>query len=350
MAPETKYFVAEPHPNISADGPSSTTSLTLAYSTIGTPDMPAVMMPSCFSGRLRNTFPFLYNSDDGSPTVLANYFIIIVGMLSGSESSSPSNAHPSIRGPKFPKVTIEDNIRLQYALCLALGVKKLAAYIGFSMGGLQAYHMGVIYPDFAERIVVLAGAARASWHNISFLEGPKAALVNSVDFHDGNYAEPASRGTRAFARVYSTWALSSAWFREKNWEKLGFGSMWEYLEERWEKSLGSWDAFDLLYMLQMWQRADISPHGPVKGDFIRALASIKASVLVMPSRTDLYFPPEDSVEEVKHLKQGKLKVIESVWGHVAGGGGGSKEDIEFIKSSISELLARKIEDLVSLRL
>ncbi|KAH8894146.1 alpha/beta-hydrolase [Thozetella sp. PMI_491] len=307
------------------------------------PPLPLLSLSLIVLSALRTcllTFPFLYASEDGTPAVLSKYFVMIVGMLSGSESSSPSNAHPSQRGPKFPSVTIEDNIHLQYSLCMALGVKKLAAYIGFSMGGLQAYHMGVLYPDFVQRIVVLAGAARASWHNISFLEGPKAALVNSVDFHDGHYTEPAIRGTRAFGRVYSTWALSSAWFRAKNWETLGFGSMWEYLEERWAKSMGKWDAHDLLGMLQMWQRADISPYGPVKGDFTQALASIKAKVLVMPSRTDLYFPPEDSTEEVKHLKQGELKVIETVWGHVAGGGNGSKGDVQFIKSSISEFLER----------
>ncbi|KAL6242129.1 hypothetical protein RBB50_011041 [Rhinocladiella similis] len=340
MTPKTKYFVSEPYPDTSADGPSSTTSLTLAYFTIGTADLPAVMIPSCFSGRLRNTFPWLYDSNQDKPAVLAKYFVIVVGMLAGSESSSPSNAHPFMRGPNFPTVTIEDNVHLQHALCLALGVHKLAAYIGNSMGGLQAYHMGVMYPDFAERLVVLTGAARASWHNISFLEGPKAALVNSVDFRDGHYTEPAIRGTRAFGRAYSTWALSSDWFREKNWMKLGFTSMWEYLEARWEKSFGTWDAHDLLCMLQMWQRADISTHGPVEGDFAQALASIKARVLVMPSRTDLYFPPADSIEEVSHLKQGELKVIETIWGHVAGGGGGSEEDTEFIKSSIAEFLQR----------
>ncbi|KAJ5724890.1 hypothetical protein N7493_006618 [Penicillium malachiteum] len=123
MASETKYFVAEPYPNINADGPSSTTYLTLAYRTIGVPGMPAVMMPSCFSGRLRNTFPFLYITDDGTTPILANYFVILVGMLSASEYSSLSNAHPSMRGSKFPKVTIEDN---------ALGFNKLAAYNGFS--------------------------------------------------------------------------------------------------------------------------------------------------------------------------------------------------------------------------
>lgn len=39
----------------------------------------------------------------------------------------------------------------------------------------------------------------------------------------------------------------------------------------------------------------------------------------MPARTDQYFPPEDSEVEVKHLKKGELRVIETVWGHIAGG-------------------------------
>jgi homoserine acetyltransferase len=340
MAFETKYFVADPHPNINVSPPASTTSLTLAYRTSGTPDLPAVLIPTCFSGRLRNTFTWLYTSEDSNtPPVLANYFVIVVGMLGGSESSSPSNAHLSIRGLNFPKVSIADNVHLQHSLCLALGVRKLAAYIGNSMGGLQAYHIGVIYPEFVERLVVLTGAASVSWHNISFLDGPKAALVNSVDFHDGHYTEPADRGTGAFGRVYSTWALSSAWFRAKKWEELGYASMSEYLEMKWEKSFRKWDAHDLLCMLDTWQRTDVSLYGPVKGDFAKALKSIKALVLVMPSRTDLYFPPEDSAEEIKHLQHGELKVIETVWGHVCGGGGGSKEDTAFIKSCISELLA-----------
>ena len=244
-----------------------------------------------------------------------------------------------MRGSNFPIVTMEDNVRMQHALCQALGVKKLAAYIGFSMAGLQAYHMGVLYPDFVERIIVLAGAARASWHNISSLEGPKAALVNSVDFRGGNYTEPAIRGTGAFGRVYSTWALSSAWFRAKSWETLGYRSMSEYLEAKWEKSMAKWDAHDLLGMVQTWQMADVSTYGPVKGDFAQALGSITAKVLLMPSRTDLYFPPEDSLEELKHLKHGQLKVIETIWGHVAGGGNGSPEDTQFIKGAISEMLS-----------
>lgn len=205
------------------------------------------------------------------------------------------------------------------------------------MGGQQAYHMAALYPDFALRVVVLASSARTSWHNWSFLEGPKAALINSVDFHDGKYETPAIRGTKAFGRVYSTWALSQAWFRERCWETLGFRDLESYLQADWEWEA---DAHDLLCQLHTWQKGDISQFGPEdeKGNLPKALARIKAKVLVMPSRTDMYFPPEDSEEEVKHLKNGELKVIESIWGHMAGGGGGTKADEKFIQTEIRRFL------------
>jgi len=341
MAGETKYFTNDVHPNTSASEPSKNSSLTLAYRTFGDPKNPAVFIPSCFSGKLDTTLTFLYlPSEDGTPPVLQNYFVIVCGLLGGSESSSPSNAPEALRGPVFPATTYEDNIRLQHVLCEALGITKLAAYIGFSMGGQQAYHMAMLYPDFASRIVVLASSARTSWHNWSFLEGPKAALVNSVDFHDGHYQVPATRGTRAFARVYSTWALSQSWFRHRCWETLGFRDLEEYLRVVWDERRGAWDANDLLCQLQTWQRGDITTFlEEKKGDLPKALGRIKAKVLLMPSRTDMYFPPEDSEEELKHLVWGELKIIESIWGHIAGGGSGTKEDNEFIKLQVQRFLA-----------
>ncbi|KAJ7772132.1 Alpha/Beta hydrolase protein [Mycena maculata] len=334
----TKYFTNGTRPNTDASPPSSNPSLTLAYRTLGDATHPAVLMPSCYGGTLDDTSPFLYApSEDGAPPVLRNYFVIICGLLGAGQSSSPSNAPPGQHGPAFPAVTYEDNIRLQHALCRALGVSQLAAYIGFSMGGQQAYHMAALYPDFVARIVVLAGSARTSWHNWSFLEGPKAALVNSVDFHDGKYEASVVRGTRAFSRVYSTWALSQAWFRARSWETLGSKSLEEYLQAEWN---GGEDAHDLLCQLQTWQRGDISLYGPEedKGDLAKALGRITAKVLLMPSRTDQYFPPEDNEEELKHLKNGELKVIDSIWGHVAGGGGGTKDDTEFIKAQVRRFL------------
>lgn len=332
----TKYFTAEPQLNLNAVEPSKNAALTIAYRTYGSPDRPAVLMPTCYLGTLDDTLTFLLSTGaDGKPPVLASYFVIICGLLGGGESSSPSNAHPSMRGADFPEISYEDNIRRQYSLCQALGVRKLAAYVGFSMGGQQAYHMATIYPDFVERAVVIASSARTSWHNWCFLEGPKAALVNSADWNDGHYTKPVVKGTRAFSRVYSTWALSPEWYRERTWETRGYKTLQDYLEDYWD---GGQDAHDLLCMLHTWQKGDISLHVTQKGDLPAALASIKAKMLIMPVRTDCYFLHQDSEEEVKHLRHGELRIIESAWGHLAGGGSGTEDDNQFIIKEVSRWL------------
>ncbi|KAF7315173.1 AB hydrolase-1 domain-containing protein [Mycena indigotica] len=274
MSGDTKYFSGS---NLVAAPPEAGGLLTLAYRTFGDSENPAVLMPSCYGGTLDDTLPFLYTSKDGTEAVLQGNFVI-------------------------------------------------------------AYHMAAIFPDFVQHVVVLAGSARTSWHNWSFLEGPKAALLNSIDFNGGLYTKPAMRGTAAFGRVYSTWALSQEWFRQHSWEKLGYNSLEEYLHKEWEFKE---DANNLLCMLATWQKGDISQFGPEeeRGNLVNALGRIKAKVLVMPARTDMYFPPEDSQFEVQHLNNGRLRVIESIWGHLAGGGGGTKEDEEFIKKEVAEFLS-----------
>lgn len=343
---QTKYFDTDLELSALSKPASSKFPAKLAYRAFGDLSKPAIFIPTCFGGTLDEELVFLYRDDVPNkttfPPVLStqDYFIIACGLMGGSESSSPSNAPAELNGIKFPLLTYEDNVRAQHALCQHLGVEKLFAYIGFSMGGQQAYHMATLFPDFVANVVCIATSARTSGHNWSFLEGPKAALVNSVDFKDGHYTEPARRGTGAFGRVYSTWALSQEWYRQKCWEKVGRTTLEEYLTEDWEKGMSQADAHNLLCMARTWQAGNITVYHPEdKGDLAKTLRRIKARVLVMPSRTDAYFPPEDNVEEVKHLSRGKLVVIESIWGHLAGGGGGTQNDHDFIAREVKEFLS-----------
>ncbi|KAK0275682.1 hypothetical protein LTR35_010952 [Friedmanniomyces endolithicus] len=338
--PETQFFEHDLTLSAQSVPAGKTFPARLAYWTFGDPSSPAVLLPSCYGGTLANTLPFLYDEKAHPSPILppTKYFIIVTGLLSGSESSSPHNTPAPFDGPNFPHTTYEDNIRLQHALCQKLGVKKLFLYAGFSMGGQQAYHISALYPSFVEHMICLAGSARTSWHNWCFLEGPRHAITCSKDYHDGNYDPKvgAPAGTRAFSRVYSAWALSQGWFREKCWEQLGHKDLESYLEANWS---GFGDANDLLRLLWTWQQGDITLYYPVDhGDLAKTLGRIEAKCLIFPSRTDCYFPPEDNEEEVKHLKHGEFRVIETVWGHLAGGGSGTKEDTEYIIQEVKRFL------------
>jgi homoserine O-acetyltransferase len=92
-------------------------------------------------------------------------------------------------------------------------------------------------------------------------------------------------------------------------------------------------------MLSTWQRADISDNPRYGRDLPKALAAIEARAIVMPVATDLYFPPEDSRIEVAHLRRGELRVIDSPWGHVAGGPDRNPADTARIERAIADLLS-----------
>jgi homoserine O-acetyltransferase len=71
----------------------------------------------------------------------------------------------------------------------------------------------------------------------------------------------------------------------------------------------------------------------------RPLGAIKARAIVMPGRTDLYFPPEDSEYEVSKMPNAELRPMPSIWGHFAGGPGLSPADVKFLDEALKELLA-----------
>lgn len=262
-------------------------------------------------------------------------------MLGNGESSSPSNT------PTFPKsIHYQDCINAQSKLLTEhLKITTLDAVIGFSMGGQQAYYWSVMsslpsFPITLKSAIAICTSARTSGHNYAFLEGPIAALSTSWDYDNGAYRQNNIKpveGLRAFGRAYAAWLTSPEWFRQELWRKQGAGSLKEWLYPPPGKAgFESWDAEDLLVLARMWQEGDVGAVGG-GGDYRKALEGVKCRVLVMPSRTDQYFPPEDSETEMKYLKRGTLAVIETVWGHIAGGTA-NPDDVKFMEGKIKEFL------------
>jgi homoserine O-acetyltransferase len=220
------------------------------------------------------------------------------------------------------------------------GIERLALVAGFSMGGQQANHWGALFPDRVERILPWCGSAKTAPHNWVFLEGVKAALVNAIDFHEGWYAAPPVRGIRAFARVWAGWGPSQAFYREGLHRELGHSSPEDHMIGFWEANFLQFDANDLLGMLHTWQKSDISDNEVFKGDYAKALRAIEAEAIVMPGQSDLYFPPEDNELQVRHMPNAELRPIPSLWGHIAGGPGISRQDMKVLDQALKELLGR----------
>lgn len=268
------------------------------------------------------------------------YFIVIPNMFGNGLSSSPSNTPEPYNAARFPKVTAYDNVRAQHRLVTEkFGIETIKLVTGWSMGGLQTFHWGAMYPDMVERIAPFCGSAKCSRHNFVFLEGVKAALTADAAFKEGWYETKPERGLRAMARVYAGWGFSQTFYRQElDLKTLGYSSLEDFLVAFWEGFFLPKDANNLLAMLWTWQNGDISANELYNGDYKKALGAIKAKAFVMPGRTDLYFPPEDSEIEVSHMPNARFVPIESVWGHFAGGPGTSTTDVAFLDGKLKELL------------
>lgn len=306
-------------------------SIKVAYRSYNASSPKKACIPTCYGGRINTTLAFTEEHH-----ALASCHVVVVAMLGNGESSSPSNT------PDFPKqLDYRDCINAQYKLLTEhLGIKELEVVQGFSMGGQQTYYWACMYPEFVKNAIVTCGSAKTSGHNYTFLEGPKTALMNSVDYADGEYKAKGIkplRGLRAFGRAYCAWLTSGAWFRERHWEKtLGYKNIEDYIKGQAETAFEGWDAEDVLVLARMWQAGDVGTTRD-DGDYTKALESIKARVLVMPASTDQYFLAADSEVEMKYLRKAELAPIDTVWGHIAGGGG-NEEDTKWMSGKITEFL------------
>lgn len=276
----------------------------IAYKTFGDPSLPAVVYPTWYSGAIADNEWLVGEDKTLSPQ---NYFIIIPALFGNGQSVSPSNSDIN----PFPDVTFYDNVRAQHQLVTeGFGIKHLRGVLGWSMGAAQSFQWATQYPDFMDVCVPFCGAAKTALHNQVFLEGVKTALLAAKGTSSAGSAkgrvetagvnkkalrtwseEEKQVGLKAFGRGYAGWGFSQAFYRHELYkEHYGAADLEEFLVSFWEKWALSKDPENLLVMLHTWQAGDVSLQEPYGGDLNKAMAAIKAKTLVLPSKTDLYFP------------------------------------------------------------
>ena len=313
----------------------------LAYKTFGTLSAAkdnVIVYPTWYSGQHYDNEWLI---GPGMALDPEKYFIIIPNMFGNGLSSSPSNTPEPYNADRFPNVTAYDNVMAQHRLLTEkFHIEKIRMVTGWSMGAQQTFQWGALFPDMVELIAPFCGSAKCSRHNYVFLEGVKAALRADAAWENGRYTSKPEKGLRAVGRVYAGWGLSQTFYRkELDLEALGYASLEDFLIGFWEGFFLPKDANNLLTMAWTWQHGDISDNELYNCDYKAALGAIKAKAYVMPGQTDLYFPPEDSQNEVANMPNADYVPVPSIWGHFAGGPGTNPEDVTFIDDKLKELLA-----------
>jgi homoserine O-acetyltransferase/O-succinyltransferase len=293
--------------------------LKLAYATFGALSANkdnAILFPTWYSGASK----IIEQAYVGPGRALdpGKYFIILVNQIGNGLSSSPSNTPPPFNAARFPSITIGDDVRAQHRLIVEkFGIEKLALVLGASMGAQQSYEWAVRFPDAVARAAPIAGTARGTSHNALLVENWIEAVESDPEFDGGWYVDASAvhRGLRRHARIFATSGFTQDLYNQGVYRKLGFTSREDFLTGLVENNFVPQDPNNLLLQLRKWRDFDVARNSG--GDLAAALARIKAKTFVIAIEEDVFFPLKDVAAHQKLAANSELKLISSVWGHLA---------------------------------
>ena len=297
----------------------------------------AVLLPSHYMAAYRGYEWLIGPNRALDPSQL---FLVATELFGNGHSSSPSNTPEPFHGPRFPVMTIRDNVEAVHRLLTEeLKVTHLRAVVGFSMGAQQALQWAVSYPNFMDRIVATSGTAKTYPHGFVRLEGQIAAIAADPAFQGGDYTTPPAKGLEAFGMVWAGWLYSQEWWRRELWRTTSPpGTTFDQVLNRFRtRFIPGADANDLILQMRTWERHDVGTTPGFAGDVERALKSIRVPVLYMPSETDLYFPIGDARYEAAFIRGVTFTPIPSLWGHTAGAAS-NPADAKFLNETVGRFM------------
>ena len=244
--------------------------------------------------------------------------VVVVSQFGNGRSSSPSNSAMGLAEDGW-RISHVDNVRAQVRLLEEVfGVEAPALIVGWSMGAQQGYHWAVLEPERCQRLLALCGTARTTPHNRLFLLSLRQALTADPAWSGHGFDGEPSRGLRAFALIYASWAASQPFYRALPLAALGHASVEAYVEQVWLPLYRRHDPHNLVAMLDTWLGCDVAIAAGFGDDLAAALGSIRARVSVVACRQDLYFTPADCAREAGLIPGAAFAVIDSQLGHRAG--------------------------------
>ncbi len=258
----------------------------------------------------------------GKP-VDTNVFFVIGINNPGScfGSTGPASIRPDTGKPwgaAFPVLTVEDWVQAQARVADRLGVKRFAAVMGGSLGGMQALSWAMTLPERVAHCVVVASTPRLSAQNIAFNEVARRAIITDPEFHGGDYYAHGvvpGNGLSVARMVGHITYLSDDDMAEKFGRTqrapaaggayhYGYGVEFEvesYLRYQGEKFSKYFDANTYLLITRALDYFD--PARETGGDLARALKPATADFLLVSFTTDWRFAPARSREIVRALLQ-----------------------------------------------
>jgi len=252
----------------------------------------------------------------GRPIDTDRYHVICANVIGGCMGSTgPASDSPDGRpwGMRFPVITIRDMVRAQVALLDALGIGRLHAVVGGSMGGMLALSLAANFPGRAARVLAIATTARHSAQNIAFHEVGRQAVMADPDWRGGDYygqGKGPEKGLAVARMAAHITYLSEAGLTDKfgrrlqdrNAKSFGFDADFQvesYLRHQGIAFTDRFDANAYLYITRAMDYFDLAEeHG---GRLADAFADTDARFCLVSFDTDWLYPTAESRHVVHAL-------------------------------------------------
>jgi homoserine O-acetyltransferase len=288
------------------------------------------VLACCAIGSTHHRLDFLIG--EGRALDPRRYHVIAIDALGNGLSSSPSTslAQP---GRAFPAITIRDMVESQRRLLDALGIGRLAAVVGASMGGMQALQWAVSHPQRMERVVAMTAMARtARW----------SQLVNELSrralFEDAELTRP--RESRAAMRLWAplTQLVIASTPRATERFATAAAMMDEIAALEGRLLRHGPDPWDWACQSRAYDAHDVGTTPGFDGRTDDALRSIAAPTLLLAPPLDLYNPAEASRAMAQAIPRARFIEIPSDRGHRAATDT-QPDDAHFVNRAIADFLA-----------
>jgi homoserine O-acetyltransferase len=262
-----------------------------------------------------------------------HYFIICSNVLGGCKGSTgPASINPVTGRPyglQFPVITIKDMVNAQRHLIDSLGIDKLLAVVGGSMGGMQALQWVVSYPDRVRSVIPVATTANHSPQQIAFNEVGRQAIMADPNWNEGDYygKDLPAKGLSVARMVGHITYMSDVSMSEKFGRKFKntkqpfkFSPEFEvegYLQYRGDNFIKRFDPNSYLYITKAIDYFDLANGTGLREVF----KGITAPFLIIAFKSDWLYPAYQSQEIARACKLAGIDAIycelNSNYGHDA---------------------------------
>jgi len=265
------------------------------------------------------------------------YFVVSTNLLGGCRGTTgPSSENPATGRPygsDFPVITVADMVRTERAFLDELGIPRLAAVAGGSLGGMQAFEWAILFPDQVDAVVAIASTHALHTQGVAWNAIARNSIQSDPAWQGGHYygtGRKPDAGMGVARMVGHITYLSAGSLREKFGRRLQFSDdirytltepefeVESYLRYQADSFVRRFDANTYLYTSRALTYFDLArQHGG--GSLAKAVRDISARTLLIAFSSDWLYPPSGSEEIASELgaagKDVELHVIDAPYGH-----------------------------------